>query len=323
MKKLVLLCVLASACGGQEIDTADRPANTDLVVSNGEQLNGEQLNGEQLNGEQLNGAGMGINVAYTLLGGAAIDGGTRLDSARLEGTVFHGVAGGHEFEGADFTRARFRAVTFDGTTVDLRIAGIAQEAPPDDDVWTYRVEFQNARGDWSPLCRDASGAEVSAIPLAGRWNYGRGIAGGGAHVDDPAAFTFACKGSGAIAKCVFPLGYKPWKSGLAPYHQACVRMIRADYCGDGTPWTQNGRKIDVYDGAGVQQPSRPHWFFEAEWSEGGAACVSKERVLGVRAVLGTVSSCIVSKLSPTCGDPRHFRRGTLVMNRFALPGIGL
>ena len=66
MKKLLLLCVLASACGGQQIDAPDRPANTDLVVSNGEQLNGEQLNGEQLNGEQLNGAGMGVNVCFVM-----------------------------------------------------------------------------------------------------------------------------------------------------------------------------------------------------------------------------------------------------------------
>src|SRR3954449_9112712 len=106
MKKLVLLCVLASACGGQEIDTADRSANTDLVVANGEQLNGEQLNGEQLNGEQLNGAGMGVNVAFASLQGALLADGTPLDAASLEGTVLHGVAGGREFAGSAFGQAR-------------------------------------------------------------------------------------------------------------------------------------------------------------------------------------------------------------------------
>jgi hypothetical protein len=329
MRKLLLLCLFAAACGGQEIDgAADRgSAAPDLVVANGEQLNGEQLNGEQLNGEQLNGAGMGVNVAFTSLRGAVLEDGTGVDSVSLAGTAFQGSAGERVLSAADFARARFQAVTFDGSPVELRIASIGQEAPPDDDVWTYQVELQTANGIWSPLCHDAGGAAVPAIPLAGRWNYGRGVAGGGAHIDDPASFTFACKGLGAIAKCAFPIGYKPWKTvqgvSLAPYHQACVRMIRADYCGDGRPWTQNGRRIDVYDGAGIQQSSRPHWFFEAEWNEGGAACVSKERVLGLRAVLGTVSSCILSKLSPTCGDPRDFRRGTLLMNRFALPGIGL
>jgi hypothetical protein len=333
MKKLLLMCLLAAACGGQEIDAADRgSASPDLVVANGEQLNGEQLNGEQLNGEQLNGeqlngAGMGINVAFTSFRGTVLEDGTPLDSASLEGTVFHGLAGSRQFAGADFRQVRFHAVAFDGTPVHLRIANLAQQAPPDDDVWTYQVEFQTPNGLWSPLCHDASGAAVPSIPLAGRWNYGRGVAGGGAHVDDPSAFTFACKGLGAIAKCAFPIGYKPWKTvhgvSLASYHQACVRMIRADYCGDGTSWTQNGRRIDIYDGLGIQRPSRPFWLFEAEWGEGGAVCLSKERVISLRAVLGTVSSCVLSKLSLTCGNNSHFQRGTKVMNRFAFPGLGL
>src|SRR3954462_3706604 len=115
MKKLLPICLLAAACGGQEIDAADRGAvSPDLVVANGEQLNGEQLNGEQLNGEQLNGAGMGINVAYTSFGGAVLEDGTRLDSASLAGTVFRGSGGQQKFAGADFARARFQAVTFDG-----------------------------------------------------------------------------------------------------------------------------------------------------------------------------------------------------------------
>jgi hypothetical protein len=298
------------------------------VVANGEQLNGEQLNGEQLNGEQLNGAGMGVNVAFTSFGGAVRSDGTPLDSVSLQGTVFHGSAGGHELSGADFALARFQGVTFDGNPVDLRIADIAQEQAPDDDVWTYQVEFRDASGAWSSLCHDASGAQVPAIPLAGLWNYGRGVAGGGAHIDDPAAFTFACKGLGAIAKCVLPLGYKPWKSvkgvSLAPYHRACVRMIRADYCGDGTPWTQNGRRIDLYDHIGIQRMTRPLWFFEAEWGEGGAVCLSNERVVNLHAVVGTVASCILPKLSLTCGRPAHFQGGsTLLMNRFAFPGLGL
>jgi hypothetical protein len=328
-KTLLLICVLASACGGQELDVADRGSTgSDLVTTNGEQLNGEQLNGEQLNGEQLNGAGMGVNVASASFSGAAMADRTPLESTWLEGTVFHGIASGHESSGADFTQAHFHAVTLDGAPVELRIASMAQEAPPDDDVWTYQVEFQAANGAWSSLCHDRSGAPVNAIPLAGRWNYGRATPGGGAHVDDPAAFTFACKGLGAIAKCAFPIGYKPWKTvngaSLAPYHQACVRMLRADYCGDGTPWTQNGRRIDLYDGIGVQKMSRPLWFFEAEWAEGGAVCLSKERVISLRATLrGALGSCILSRLSPTCGNRDHFGRGTRVMNRFAFPGLGL
>ena len=34
---------------------------------------------------------------------------------------------------------------------------------------------------------------------------------------------------------------------LASYHQACTRMARADYCGDGTSHTQDGTWIEYYD----------------------------------------------------------------------------
>jgi hypothetical protein len=39
--------------------------------------------------------------------------------------------------------------------------------------------------------------------------------------------------SGAVGKCA-RFGYKPWKvlsdgQALSMYHQACVRMLRADY----------------------------------------------------------------------------------------------
>ena len=48
-----------------------------------------------------------------------------------------------------------------------------------------------------------------------------------------------------------------------------VRMIRADYCGDGTSWTVNGRTIDLYDGLGINVDTSA-WTFEAEWTPSGA-----------------------------------------------------
>lgn len=62
------------------------------------------------------------------------------------------------------------------------------------------------------------------------------------------------RGDGGIAKCV-DMGYKPWTSAADELHQACVRMVRADFCGDGVPFTVDGTAIDVQDWTGVQTPT--------------------------------------------------------------------
>jgi hypothetical protein len=94
--------------------------------------------------------------------------------------------------------------------------------------------------------------------------------------------TFACT-SGAIGKCI-RFGYKPWKThqgtSLQPYHAACVRMVRADYCGDGRPHTVDGTWIDIWDGLGIQRrderDDHPE-VFEAAWSPAGAAYLNMPR----------------------------------------------
>ncbi|MEO1234957.1 MAG: ADYC domain-containing protein [Myxococcota bacterium] len=95
-------------------------------------------------------------------------------------------------------------------------------------------------------------------------------------------FSFACRGS-SIAKCM-EAGYKPWVSPNSadgqiayrgkevadqPNHlQACVRMLRADYCGDGTSHTIDGRKVEFWDSMGVHKNTRG-WKLEATWGPEG------------------------------------------------------
>ncbi len=87
---------------------------------------------------------------------------------------------------------------------------------------------------------------------------------------------------------------------LADYHEACTRMIRADYCGDGTSFTKDGTLIDMGDGVGVQSfetVSRPSFAFEAVWGPNGATCVSKTRY-----PLTQVPSCLADRLADSCDD---------------------
>ena len=64
---------------------------------------------------------------------------------------------------------------------------------------------------------------------------------------DPGIFELACT-SGALGKCV-RFGYRPWAfaqgSELREFYNACIRMVLADYCGNGTATTKDGQSIDM------------------------------------------------------------------------------
>ena len=140
-------------------------------------------------------------------------------------------------------------------------------------------------------------AAVGAIPVAGRWDYREGVSGGGSFINDSNSFTFACVNT-AIGKCV-QWGYRPWVTyngkSLAPYHQTCTRLVRADFCGNGTSYTVDGTPIDLYDNLGLQTDTA-NWAQEAQWDENGSRCFNP---VGNRAAL--LPAC----LKPLCGygDP--------------------
>lgn len=60
-----------------------------------------------------------------------------------------------------------------------------------------------------------------------------------------------------------------------------MRMIRADYCGNGAPWTVDGRALDVWDDLRILKQAEPRWTFEAAWSADGAACLQAVRVIWI------------------------------------------
>jgi hypothetical protein len=156
-----------------------------------------------------------------------------------------------------------------GHSIALRIDG--SEPDPidvDGELRLYRVSIQVGDG-WQPFCLPDVTGLSAAIPVQGSWGWD------GVRKEAPqGAFTFACT-NGAIGKCM-RWGYKPWKSSggisLDQHHAACVRMVRADYCGDGRHHTVNGTPIDVYDRLGIQKPeaAAEKEELEAAWGPDGA-----------------------------------------------------
>ncbi len=123
------------------------------------------------------------------------------------------------------------------------------------------------------------GLSVGGHPVCLDGEQGLFIEGGwdsrGRRVVSPGTVTFACM-SGVIAKCV-SWGYAPWSAGAAA-HQACTRLARADYCGNGESWTREGTTINVYDDRGIQTSTpSSSMSFEAGWGPEGAVCVNEPR----------------------------------------------
>jgi hypothetical protein len=275
-------------------------------------LYGRDLNGRALNGGDLSRAiVLGVSLTNVRHNGRVLEG------VRLEGTTFRS----NSVSANGFAGATFEAVLDDGTLLPVRIERMRQHPSLAlRDVTLYDVSYQTNDG-WRPFCgTDDDGDRIAAIPLRGRWDYRQGVPGGGARVDDPSAFTFACRGF-ALAKCV-ELGYRPWLNGrlcnsprcpeiaMADLHQACTRAVRADFCGDGTPYTNDGTVVHMFDKYGVALPN-PGWAAEAEWTPTGARCATRLRVPD----RGT-PTCFDALADANCGSPWNFATtSTLLMSQ--------
>lgn len=148
---------------------------------------------------------------------------------KLDGTTLRGTVNGKAVSGQDFVGATVVQSDESGAAAEARIDAIepdAQDASGETLLYTLSYKDAATGASVGACVADKSGT-AKAIPVQGAWDSS------GAHILSPSEFTFGCT-SGVVAKCV-RWGYKPWQSKgstpLGPYHEACVRMARADYCG--------------------------------------------------------------------------------------------
>ncbi|MEO8672978.1 MAG: ADYC domain-containing protein [Tahibacter sp.] len=202
----------------------------------------------------------------------------------------------------------------DGSTV--RIDAVrADPGDPSGETLLHRFSVRVGDSDWQNPCEANYQGEQEGFPLSGRWD-----AEGRFHAD-PAHFVLSCT-SGAQAKCV-RFGYKPWKNApdgaaLAPLYEACVHMVRADYCGNGEASTKNGTQIDVYDAHGVQHAETAADFhFEAGWSPHGAVCVARTRIVENLSLQQLAQGCprLREAVGESCTEQRASELGAVVFNR--------
>ncbi|MCW5741837.1 MAG: hypothetical protein KIT67_16900 [Alphaproteobacteria bacterium] len=156
----------------------------------------------------------------------------------------------------------------DEKAVDLRDA----EA-----TWLHTFSVQQSDGSWGSLCTAGPDGRRQGFPVAGTVTPDGRLA-----PSAPDRFEITCT-SGAQGKCI-RFGYKPWQTTadgrpMRDAYNACMRMVRADYGGDGKAHTLDGQSIDIYDYIGVQRADMDAaQHFEAGWSPDGAVCVRHVRV---------------------------------------------
>ncbi|WP_437722802.1 ADYC domain-containing protein [Sorangium sp. So ce861] len=256
----------AAEVEGGEGDEEPAESAHELQAANDLTFNGTYLNGTQLNGVRFN----GVRFNGVRFNGVSLDGATLIGTRASDGKRVRGI---------DFIGAEAEAVLDDRSIVIVRITNVVER----DGIAYYTVKYNAGGAGWANVC----GEGVEAIAVNGTWDPVTG-----AFSDDGGQFTFACQGA-AIAKCA-EWGYRDWEitaecdgkrcesRDLSYFHRACVRMVRADYCGDGAPHTRAGTAIDVWDALGIQRETAGSGMsLEAEWTVDGAACIRHTRWRGV------------------------------------------
>jgi hypothetical protein len=165
-----------------------------------------------------------------------------------------------------------------GRQRQIRIDAVARDSKDlTGEIVLYALSEQDpATGEWRNACLPDPDGRRLGFPLAGAFS------GEGRYDPSPGRLLITCT-SGAEGKCI-RFGYKPWGhapdgTSLADAYTACVRLVRADYAGDGKGTTRNGQPIDIYDSFGIQAPANnPAYQFEAGFTADGAVCVRHVRV---------------------------------------------
>jgi hypothetical protein len=168
---------------------------------------------------------------------------------------------------------------------------------------TYRLEgadFTNGPTDFRNLCANTPSRynpDVLGMNVAHALVFeGERIDKDAKTIDpvlDPTWFNIGCAGH-ALAKLA--INAQTEAAHLAfgftttiPERQAFLKMLVADYCGTGTPFTVSGQPLQWMDWRGYTQyvSSPANLALEARWSANGAVCLNTPRVNANPTSLGT------------------------------------
>lgn len=113
----------------------------------------------------------------------------------------------------------------------------------------------------------------------------------GSITPDDGPLLVACA-SGALGKAI-TWGFTPWypNDDTLSLYRTGVRTVRADYCGDGSSYTEEGTLIQVRNELAGLSFVAPEQSTEAVFGPDGALCLSEPRVPSRRMVACTLGPC--------------------------------
>lgn len=110
----------------------------------------------------------------------------------------------------------------------------------------------------------------------------------------PGTVTLACVGEAAAKMKLFDFHPHGNRQASVAERQATLRMVTADYCGNGHSFTVNGTQVAWRDAAGQVEPLVKENVLEALWDENGAICLNKPRHANIDEVFsecGDIPTC--------------------------------
>lgn len=289
------LCLgLAPACD----DPAAFDERGELVEREGEGQGGPTFNTNIIDTSALpavdtHGAALdGVRLLHVVVDDAGVPTTVDADSLRVsEGTIEGEIHGGTRIEGLDFLGSVW---TFDvaGTSVNATLAEIETGSSaglhnPSDELYILQLDpdrlvYTFQYGQVPNTIRTCAYDSVAGA---------RAVLYGDIYVDHQSGeiserdntIYFGCI-SGAVGKAALH-GYAP-DSPSSPSvtleeFELAVRAVRADYCGDGTSFTNVGNALTYDDRYDINTHTQAGFVTEALWEVGvGATCVNRIRSTG-------------------------------------------
>lgn len=196
--------------------------------------------------------------------------------------------------GSQMLGATFQVVAGDTASVTLEITEyddtVLSWSDSGGQITAYKATYFDTQGVMRALC-PATDPDNQWFTLIAGERYDSGV---NDVIAAPHSVTIACVGE-AVAKMKL-MDFHPNgnRQASAEERQATLRMITADYCGNGHSFTVNGTQVAWRDAAGQVEPVVKENVLEALWDANGAICLNKPRyasIADVEDVCGAIPQC--------------------------------